>query len=167
MTPEPSETIAEEIGLTISTDDGEATGDFTNVDFERYEIEGEGAAQEAIIISNDGTAEVNALPALMSQEAFYQNFEGVFAIAGHATGNDGFPIKSHEKAGARATSDLIYEQCAKVSWLRWLVAEEGSDAARYLSVAMFGFGKYQAVKAGFIKQAEDRQKKAEAAANDN
>lgn len=148
------------VGPDFSDGDGEATGNFENIDFGRYEVEGEETPQTPIIVGDDGTAQINAATTFMSSEAFYQNFEGMFTIAGHATGNGGFPIQQHEKTGARATSDLIYEQCKKVTWLNWMVAEQGSDAAKYISVAMFGFGKYQAVRAGYIEMAEAKQQEA-------
>lgn len=151
---------------TTSTDDAPATSGFENVDFGRYEVEGDVGAPDAIVIHNDGTAEIHAT-SFMSAEQFYQNFEGCFQIAGHVTGNDGFPIKPPEAQNARTTSDLIYEQCKKVSWLNWVIAEEGSDAAKYLAVAMFGFGKYQAVRAGFIAKARAESEAREKADNDS
>lgn len=152
------------VGPDFSDETGEASGDFASIDFGRYEVEGEETAQAPIVVQNDGPATVNTVVTFMSAETFYQNFNGMFAVAGHATGNDGFPIKSHEAQGARATSDLIYEQCKKVTWLNWMVADEGSDAAKYISVAMFGFGKYQAVKAGYIAISEKQKQEA---ANDD
>ncbi len=129
------------IGLKVTTDEGTVKADFDNWDFDGYAIDGEG-----VTFQNNGV--VTASPrAFMSPDQFYQNFKGVFQIGGHMTGLQTLPIQTHEAEGARATSDLIYEQACKVTWLQWLVAEEGSDAARYLSVAMFGLGKAMAVRA--------------------
>ena len=142
------------VGWKNSSNDSKATGNFENIDFSSFGVEGEGVG-----VSYGGEAAINPVKAFMSEDDFYQNFEGLFSIGGMATRLESLPIKSHERDAARSTSDLFYEQCCNVTWLNFLVSENGTDAHKYFAVAMFGVGKYKAVSG---ELAERRRSKNEA-----
>ena len=88
----------------------------------------------------------------ISRDLFFANFRGLFAAPNFALmGRGAEPLKSLEiDAGdqdARRASDYLYDICAEVTWLRWMLSPEGEWAKRVIFIGGFAYARANMIRA--------------------
>lgn len=88
----------------------------------------------------------------ISRDLFFANFRGLFAAPNFALmGRGAEPLKSLEiDAGdqdARRASDYLYDICAEVTWLRWILSPEGEWAKRVIFIGGFAYARANMIRA--------------------
>lgn len=88
----------------------------------------------------------------ISRDLFFANFRGLFAVPNFALiGRGAEPLKSLEiDAGdrdARRASDYLYDICAEVTWLRWILSPEGEWAKRAIFIGGFAYARANLIRA--------------------
>lgn len=103
--------------------------------------------------------------AQLSKDQFYGAFKGMF-LAPNVLIRP--PLKSlviapEEEDTARAASDAIYETCAAVSWLNFLIQPQNEWAQRAFVIGVFFYGKGSLIAAELKDRRKNSSGEAEAA----
>ena len=85
------------------------------------------------------------LPEYYTKDEFFEVFKSVFDYAGTLTGTESLPIKQNELAGARITSDRLYETAEKYAFMRPLIRRNTSRVVETILMIQFIGGKASAV----------------------
>ena len=80
-----------------------------------------------------------------SKDEFFEVFKSVFDYAGNLTGTESLPIKQNEMAGARITSDRLYETAEKYAFMRPIIRRNTSRVVETILMIQFIGGKASAV----------------------
>ena len=80
-----------------------------------------------------------------SKDEFFEVFKSVFDYAGNLTGTESLPIQQKEMAGARITSDRLYETAEKYAFMRPLIRRNTSRVMETILMIQFIGGKASAV----------------------
>ena len=88
----------------------------------------------------------------ISRDLFFANFRGLFAAPNFALmGRGAEPLKSLEidpgDQDARRASDYLYDICAEVTWLRWILSPEGEWAKRVIFIGGFAYARVNMIRA--------------------
>ena len=85
------------------------------------------------------------LPEYYTKDEFFEVFKSVFDYAGKLTGTESLPIKQNELAGARITSDRLYETAEKYAFMRPLIRRNTSRVVETILMIQFIGGKASSV----------------------
>ena len=85
-----------------------------------------------------------------TKDEFFEVFKSVFDYAGNLTGTESLPIKQNELAGARITSDILYESCEKYAFMRSIIRKSSIRIVETILMIQFiwtkAFNVYQEKK---------------------
>ncbi|PHZ85451.1 hypothetical protein [Paremcibacter congregatus] len=110
---------------------------------------------------------------IFSKEEFFSDFFCQnLVLAEHLTGLVGVSVVVSDgkpEAGARETSDLLYEQCQKFRFLQWAIKRDAAWVTNVLPVVIFVKGKADIVgmQLAARREAVKRASQQPQAANDN
>ena len=107
-------------------------------------IEEQNPTQNQPTESESGVGE-KKLPEYYTQDEFFEVFKSVFDYAGKLTGTESLPIKQNELAGARITSDRLYETAKKYAFMRPLISRNTSRVVETILMIQFIGGKASSV----------------------
>lgn len=72
-----------------------------------------------------------------TEEEFYQAFKSVFQFGGDRLHIEALPIKASEEAGARITSNRIYEMAQKYAFLRFIIDKRSTRIGETILMIQF------------------------------
>jgi hypothetical protein len=89
---------------------------------------------------------------ILSKDEFWAAFKGVFNMGGMFIRIEGQQLKTiaiqpSEETTAREASDAIYDTCAEIPWLRFILEPENVYVKRALVIGVFFYGKAEMIKA--------------------
>ncbi len=149
--PEPSETPES------TTAPGFGSSDTDHFDDVLAGLPPEAGAYVADEAESAAPPEPETPPGCVSKDQFFTAFRALFAAPNIIIRP---PLQSlaidPTDAEARAASDALYDTCVDVPWLQWLIRPESKWAERAAVVAIFAFGKYQAIRAEIAARERSR-----------
>lgn len=101
--------------------------------------------QEQLEQNQQATESESVAGEYYSKEEFFEVFKSVFNYAGNLTGTESLPIQQKEMAGARITSDRLYETAEKYAFMRPLIRRNTSRVMETILMIQFIGGKASAV----------------------
>ena len=80
-----------------------------------------------------------------TKEEFYEQFKSIFQFAGDTLNVQSLPIKQNEEAGAKVTSNRIYEMAEKYAFLRFMIDRRSTRLGETILMVQFLTSKAGAV----------------------
>ena len=142
--PSPSPSPSDPASPASSTTDPFDTSHFDDID---------PAIDDAAGTDAPGDAGPSPAPAsdLLTRDQFFTAFCAIFAAPNILILAQGQPhldslVIDRDDAAARAASNALYDTCADVPWLRWLIQPENVWLQRAAAIGLFGYQRYQLVR---------------------